>query len=127
VTSYIDIVIHRYLFRKNKPVIPPKLKLILSKTPEVQKLMNKECPWCGRKFKSRRNLSIHLKANGHNVSECSLMYMQLLNNIASTYNKVKYEVIRKRDIKSRPYYVKPLGTYFKTLEEAYEAWLRCTT
>jgi len=127
VTSYTDLIIHRYIFRlRRKPKIPTLLKLILDKTTEAKLLMSRKCPWCAEDFKTIRKLQKHLCPNGYiirkRISNCPFMYMQLLTNIMNTYNKLKYDIEYKGYNTNKQYYVRSLGQYFRTLEEAFEAW-----
>ena len=130
-TSYIDVVAHRYIFKKQKPMIPLKLKLLLDTSPEVRELMRRQCPWCGKKFKSRHALLRHLSPNGYALHRrtrgCVFMYMQLLTRITNMYKILRFDIVFKAYSRTRKYYVRSVGHYFRTLEEAFEEWLRCTT
>ena len=125
----IDILTHRYIFKKQKPKIPKKLMLILDRCPEVKLLMDKTCPWCGKKFSGRRGLLRHLDPNGNimyrNINKCSLMYMQLLTHINNIYYEIRFDIDNKNKTNTTSkYYVRGINYYFTSLDEAVDAWFK---
>jgi hypothetical protein len=126
----IETMIYRWLFRTfdrkgrtcgGRPKIAKSFKLlytILMDIPEVRLILNKECPYCRRKFKRRAPLSAHLIPYGlklDKASDCKIQFALLMNQITDIYIKMRY-MIR---YKSGKYYVKGCLGYFKTLREAY--------
>jgi hypothetical protein len=108
--------------RNGRPKIEKVSKLlymILMDTTEIQLILNKECPFCHRKFKRKLALRNHLEHYGSKLGEltaCKLHFAQLLNNIVDTYFKMRFLITRSNN----KYYVKGYLGYFRTFEEAYQ-------
>jgi len=87
-----EIRIHRYLLCKKRE-LPISLVNIINYFPETYYIRRHRCPWCGREFKSRLALRMHLKAKPE-LSECSFMYQQFLKSLVSLY--IYFKSLTKR-------------------------------
>jgi hypothetical protein len=119
----INTMLIRYFIRsRRKPQLPPTLFKLILRTPECAKLLNLECPWCGRKFRTCRQLRQHLIVHKYTTTEarsCVFHFNQLVNYLTDTF----YKVIPLIYSNNRKYYVRGYNWYFKTLDEAVEAAL----
>ena len=77
---------------------------------ELEKIANKECPFCGRKFKNKVALYLHLNRStsrldfnrralfgrAHSIykSRCYVAFQQMVKDVAETARKVKF-ILRK--------------------------------
>jgi hypothetical protein len=130
-------VIENWLFRaferrsKNcgRPRIERRVRLlylILSDMPEVKLICDKVCPWCGRRFKGRGYLRLHLNSprNGM-IYGCEVMYSSFLNEVCRRYKLLKNVIRMSKDFRKGKYYIKYGSNrydrvYFNTLDEAYQ-------
>lgn len=119
----INTMLIRYFIRsRRKPQLPPTLFKLILRTPECIKLMNLECPWCGRKFRKTSQLRQHLIIHKYTTTEtrsCVFHFNQLVNYLTDTFYKVLSLIYNN----NRKYYVRGCLGYFKTLDEAVEAAL----
>jgi hypothetical protein len=128
---HLQTTICRWLFRtferrKNSVNGRPRIEkvskllyIILMDTPEIQLILNKECPFCHKKFKRKLALRNHLEHYGSRLGEssiCKLHFAQLLNNIVDTYTKMRHLITHSNS----KYYIKGCSGYFRKLEEVYQ-------
>ena len=116
------MLVRYFLRRKNKPHIPPMLFKLVLRMPECVKLLNLECPWCGRKFRTRKQLRQHLIVHKYTTTElrsCVFHFNQLINYLTDMFYSIRNVI----ESKGGRYYVKGYNWYFKTLDDAMEAAL----
>jgi len=103
-TRRLELTVHRYLFRaRRRPRLSPLLEALVLDTAELREIMNCRCPFCGKQFRGRRDLAVHLALD----RRCKFHYGSLLKYVASTYRAVR--AVIRRD--NRRYYVKGYNWY----------------
>jgi len=83
-------------------------------------IRNKVCPWCGRKFTTRRALYLHLNRKVRNGLKCYIGFQTMVKDIVETVRKAHY-MIRVRKHRGKTMYlvrVENPHPRFDTREEA---------
>jgi len=96
------------------------LYLVALHYPEVKELWNLTCPFCKRKFKSKKWLSKHLYVD----RGCRVMYSMLVKEITKTYFEFR-KVLSVASYRGSPRIrVKGYNYYATSYEEAFEMFLK---
>ncbi len=120
------VMLERWLMGFKGATVPTHIKVIAEElySPDILKLRNKVCPFCGRKFRKRCALYVHLvRGLRYRKRKCHLAFSYMLDEIIGLAKKASHAV---KCSKGSYIVVTGPSPYIRceTKDEAIRTWLR---
>lgn len=90
----LESALTKWVIFGDKHRIPNYARVLLSTHygKELEMLRNKVCPWCGRRFATKRGMWLHFKGAKTNMG-CSFAFYSMIRNVIGKYMKEKHAMI----------------------------------